>query len=161
MSVTETHEQRETLSVDVMLPGHEPRVTTSLFARTRKLLEAREGGRCMVCQRTAAEAGAPLESHHHPIERSLANLIDWPRFAAACKAGAWGPHAAAFDWSAFDPADPYTFVDDQTVNGLLLCAQHHRGKDAGIHALPYPLWLAQAYGRDGYRFTPDEVLHHE
>lgn len=161
MSVTDIHEEKETLAVDVLLPGHEPRVTTSLFTRTKKALEARDGARCAVCQRTAAEARGPLESHHHPIERSLANLIDWPRFQADCVAGKWGPHAASFDWSAFSPADPYSFVDDQTVNGLLLCAAHHRGKDSGIHALPYPLFLAQAYGRDGYQFTPQEVLHHE
>ena len=161
MSVLDTHEEKETLTVDVMLPGHEPRVTTPLFVKTKALLVKREGGRCAVCQRTAEEAGAPLESHHHPIERSLANLIDWSRFKADCLAGKWGPFARGFDWAGFDPADPYTFVDDQTVNGLLLCAAHHRGKDEGIHAMPYPLFLGQIYGKDGYQFTPAEVLHHE
>ena len=163
MSVTEVHEEKETLAVDVLLPGHEARVTTSLFKRTKKLLEAREGGRCAVCQRTAAEAG-PLESHHHPVERSLANLIDWPRLAVDCKDGRWGDGARLFDWDSFlsaSPFDPMTFVDDQTVNGMLLCADHHRGKDEGIHYMPYPLFLAQMYGIDGYKFTPTEVLHHD
>lgn len=164
MPVTDTHEEKETLTVDVLLPGHEARTTTALFTRTRKQLEEREGGRCAVCQRTHEEAGAPLESHHHPVERSLANMIDWERFAVDAKAGKWGPHAQAFDWDAFlsaQPFDPLTFVDDQTVNGLLLCADHHRGKDEGIHYMPYPLFLAQMYGKDGYQFTPAEVLHHE
>lgn len=160
MAVTHTHEEKETLAVDVLLPGHEPRATTALFERTKKLLISREGGRCYVCGATAQESGQPLEAHHHPIERSLANMIDWAAVQAAARAGALGPHAAAFDWAAFDPADPYTFVDDMTVNGLLLCRQHHTGKDAGIHALPFPLWLAQKFGREGYQFTPGEVIHH-
>ncbi|AOY99908.1 hypothetical protein BKK81_12130 [Cupriavidus sp. USMAHM13] len=160
MAVTDTHEEKETLAVDVLLPGHEPRATTALFERTKKLLIAREGGRCYVCGATAQESGQPLEAHHHPIERSLANMIDWAAVQAAARAGALGTHAAAFDWAAFDPADPHTFVDDMTVNGLLLCRQHHTGKDAGIHALPFPLWLAQKFGREGYQFTPGEVIHH-
>lgn len=66
------------------------------------------------------------------------------------KAGALGPHAAAFNCDAFDPADPYTFVDDMTVNGLLLGKAHHTGKDVGIHDMPFPLWIAQKYAREGY-----------
>ncbi|UNJ99715.1 hypothetical protein [Ralstonia sp. RRA.1] len=58
------------------------------------------------------------------------------------------------------PADPYLFVDDMTVNGLLLCKQHHTGKDAGIHDMPFPLWIAQRYAIEGYQFTPNEVIHH-
>ncbi|MFX8262654.1 hypothetical protein ABTL46_22620, partial [Acinetobacter baumannii] len=81
------------------------------------------------------ESGHPLEAHHHPIERSLANLINWERVAAQAKAGECGARAAAFDWDGFFkgakavaapavegraaaqylvPADPYLFVDDMT-----------------------------------------------
>lgn len=158
--VTQTHEEKESLAVDVLLPGHEPRVTTALFIHSKKQLMEREGGRCFVCGRNADQAGSPIESHHHPIERSLANMIDWQRFRKDCEAGMWGPHAQAFDWSSFSESDPYTFVDDQTVNGLLLCADHHRGKDEGIHMLPYPLFIAQKYGKDGYQFSAIEVIHH-
>lgn len=161
MSVEEIHEQKETCVVDVFLPGHEPRTTTALFSRSKKLLVAREGGRCAVCGRTDAESGHPLESHHHPIERSLANMIDWPRFQKDCEAGLWGKYAEAFDWSTFSAGDPYSFVDDQTVNGLLLCADHHRGKDEGIHWMPFPYFVAQRYGKEGYRFSPTEVIHHD
>lgn len=160
MSVNEIHEEKETLVVDVSIPGHEERTTTALFVRTKKLLMEREGGRCFVSGMTEAEVG-PLEAHHHPIERSMANMIDWDRFAADCKAGIWGPHARAFDWSRFDPADPYTFVDDMTVNGVLLAKRFHTAKDAGIHNLPFPLWIAQKYGKEGYEFSPTEVIHHE
>lgn len=159
--VTQTHEEQETLAVDVLLPGHAPRTTTALFVHSKILLLEREGARCFVCGATAASSGHPLEAHHHPIERSLANMIDWKRFASDCKRGEWGKYAQAFAWDAFDPDDPYSFVDDMTVNGLVLCKAHHTAKNEGIHDLPFPLWIAQKYGLEGYRFTSTEIIHHE
>ncbi|WP_087688026.1 hypothetical protein [Pandoraea sp. PE-S2R-1] len=162
-AVTDTHEERETLTVDVLLPGHEQRTTTPLFTRTRLALIEREGGRCFVCGGAEQDVGHPLEAHHHPIERSTANLIDWPRFTEDCRSGVWGERASAFDWDGFlaaQPLDPYRFVDDMTVNGMLLCKDHHIGKGEGIHAMPFPLWVAQKYAVDGYKFTPDEIIHH-
>jgi len=160
MSVTETHEVKETLVVEVNVPGHDARVATSLFKRTKKLLIERDGERCYVCNRTPEQSGHPLESHHHPIERSMANMIDWTLFMKDAKAGKSGPHAQAFDWDKFDPNDPMTFVDDQTVNGILLCKDHHTGMNQGIHDMPYPLWIAQKYGKEGYVFSDHEVIHH-
>lgn len=162
--VTAIHEERDTFSVDVFIPGHDPRVSTPLFLKSRLALIAREGGRCFVSGMTAEQSGHPLEAHHHPIERSFANMIDWERFAADCKLGVWGPHAQAFDWPAFlnaSPFDPYKFVDDMTVNGLLLAKQFHTIGDEGIHNLPYPVWLAQKYGKEGYKFSEVEIIHHE
>lgn len=151
--VTQTHEEKETLAVDVLVPGHEARTTTPLFTHSRDELISK-GGKCFICGCTAAEVG-PLEAHHHPIERCLAEMIDWGPDAQIRK------DFPAFDWASFDPANPYTFVDDMRVNGLLLCKAHHIGKDEGIHALPFPLWIAQKYGREGYQFSAVEVLHHE
>jgi hypothetical protein len=155
MDVTKNHEQKETLAVDVIVPGHEPRTETPLFERTRKVLIESSGGRCWVCGGTHESSGHPLEAHHYPIERSMAEAIDF------------GPQSQLrrdfpqFDWDAFDAnPDPYLFVDDMTVNGLLLCKAHHTGADEGIHAMPHPLWVAQRYAREGYRFTPTEVIHH-
>jgi hypothetical protein len=156
--VTQIHEEKETLTVDVNIPGHEPRKTTALFERTRKQLIAREGGRCFICNSTAEQSGHPLEAHHHPIERSLAELIDWDRFRQDAQAGFWGARIQAFDWASF--SDWTQFVDDMTVNGMLLCKAHHIGKDEGLHTLPFPLWVAQKYAKEGYQFTPTEVIHH-
>lgn len=153
--VTEVHEEKETLAVDVNLPGHEARTTTALFTRTRKQLIEREAGRCFVCQRTAEEVGHPLEAHHHPVERSFAEMVDWSEGSLIRR------DFPNFDWANFDPADPYKFVDDMTVNGLLICKDHHIGKDEGIHAMPFPIWLAQRYGREGYQFSSVEIIHHE
>lgn len=44
MAVTDTHEEKETLAVDVLLPGHEARVTTPLFLHSKKSAD-RAGGR--------------------------------------------------------------------------------------------------------------------
>ena len=49
MSVTETHEEKLTLAVDVLLPGHEARGSASaLFTRTKKALAERDGNRCWI-----------------------------------------------------------------------------------------------------------------
>lgn len=158
-----THEEKETLSVDVLVPGHAPRVTTELFRRTKQKLIAltsilqfklfREKGRCYICGRTAEEAGEPLEAHHFGVERSF---IDSPlRWDVIRK------DYPNFDWDSFDQTHPEGFVDDMLAQGVLLCKMHHTGKDTGIHTLPYPLWILQRYLPEGTKFTPDEVIHHD
>lgn len=154
MTVTETHEEINTFHIDVNLPGHDPRVTTSLFRKTRLELLERVGGRCWVCGGTAEETGHPIEAHHHPIERSFAEMIDWGPDSQVRKDF---PH---FDWENFDASNPYTFVDDMTVNGMPLCKAHHIGADEGIHTMPFPLVLAERYGKIGYTFSKVEILHH-
>ena len=158
--MTAAHEEKETLSVEVEIPEHADRgAATPLFIRTKKILMERVGGRCYVCNGTEAEVG-PLQAHHYPVERSLATAWDWSRFIADCQAGKWGVYCQAFHWAGLDPAkDPYQFVDDMSVNGLLLCQKHHIGKDEGIHMLPHPLWIWQKYAPEGYRMSDVEVVH--
>ena len=158
--MTAAHEEKETLSVEVEIPEHADRgAATPLFIRTKKILVERVGGRCFVCNGNEAEVG-PLQAHHYPVERSLATAWDWPRFIADCKAGKWGVYCQAFHWEGFNPTqDPYQFVDDMSVNGLLLCAKHHIGKDEGIHMLPHPLWIFQKYAAEGYKFSSLEIVH--
>lgn len=196
MEVTEVHEEKLTLAVDVNIPGHAARGSaTPLFEHSRQALIEREGGKCWVTGLTAAQLGEPLEAHHFPIERCFAEGIDWQRFARDCRRGDWGPHAAAFDWDRFFlgakvrkieapeqvipashygpsftiparvvryliPVDPYLFVDDMRVNGRLMGKRYHTAKDQGVHTLPEPIWLAQKYMVEGYRFSAVEVIHH-
>ncbi|MHB8914723.1 MAG: hypothetical protein ACYC4K_02800, partial [Thiobacillus sp.] len=63
MSVTDIHEEKNTLSVDVNIPGHDPRTATPLFIKSRKHLIEREQGRCYICGCTEAETGHPMEAH--------------------------------------------------------------------------------------------------
>jgi hypothetical protein len=155
MSINETHEEKNTFTVDVNLPGHDPRVTSPLFRKSRLHLIAAQAGKCWICGCTEKETGHPPEAHHWPIERSFAEMIDWSEESQIRKDF---PH---FGWGSFDETNPYTFVDDMNVNGRLLCKAHHIGKDEGVHCLPEPVWLAQRYAKEGYQFSSVEIIHHE
>jgi hypothetical protein len=151
--ITVEHDEKETLTVDVIVPEHDERVTTPLFEHTRKKLIDQEDGRCFVCGRTAEESGHPLEAHHNGIERSYAEGdIDWDIVKN---------DFPNFDWTSFDPSNPYTFVDDMLAQGKLLCKEHHTGKDTGIHYLPYPLFIMQRYLKIGCKFNLSETIEHE
>lgn len=155
MSADTVHAEKETLSVEVNIPAHAERTATALFIKSRKHLLEREGGRCFICNQTEAETGHPIEAHHYPIERSLAEMINWSEGAQIRK------DFPSFAWGSFDEKDPYFFVDDMNVNGLLLCKGHHIGKDEGIHDMPHPLWIAQRYGKEGYQFSGVEIIHRD
>lgn len=80
-----------------------------------------------------------------PAEQSLLNLI-----ILITK-------ARKFDWDAFDPLKPETFVDSM-ANMLPIDAKFHRSATHGIHHRTAPTWTFQAFPRkDGFVFTPDEV----
>ena len=182
-NVTDVHVEEETLSIKVNLPGHGPRKETSLYTRTHKL-RVDVDTTCWICGRIAKDTGHPLETHHHPVERSLAEMTDFRLVQADCEAGMYGDAAKSFDWADFwvgavevhdtityadgvteefiflKPVDPYKFVDNMLVNGRVLCKEHHIGKDEGIHYLPYPLHVGQRYARKGYKFSNVEIIHH-
>jgi hypothetical protein len=158
---TAAHTEKETLAVAVNIPEHDPRVTTALFAHTRKLAIAECGGRCWICERTEAETGEPVQLHHFPVERSFGDMVDWDLFKRQALAGDYGPRVQSFDWASFDPTRWFTFVDNMMHNGLPLCPQHHIGADEGIHLLPHPIWLAQRFAKEGYDFSTVEVIHHD
>lgn len=161
MSTNDMHEEKETLSVDINIPGHDPRVTTPLFSETRLKLLERDGEHCWVCGENHKSSGLPLEAHHYPIERCFTTGVDWAMFAEQAKAGKWGPNAQSFDWASFDPANPHDFVDNMLHNGRLLCKKHHTAAGNGVHTLPMPIFDAQAYLKEGYTFSAAEVIHHE
>ncbi len=119
------------------------------------------------------------------VSRVIYHKINLTDLVMRAKAGLWGPHAAAFDWTAFFvgattapfdyvdedsghaistsfliPKDPYLFVDNMLVNGMLLCKDHHVENSEGIHAMPHPLWIAQKYAVTGYQFSKSGQIHH-
>ena len=151
--MTAAHIEKETLTVAIDIPEHRDRVATALFIKTRKRLLERDKV-CWICGCPESEIGS-LEAHHYPIERSFAEMIDWSEGSQIRK------DFPNFAWGSFDASNPYTFVDDMNVNGRLLCKAHHIGKDEGVHALPEPIWLAQRYGQEGYKFSDVEIIHHE
>ncbi len=149
------HETKRTLVEEVIVPDHPPRKASHEFLTNRVLLITRMGLGCWICGSFGSKA-APLEVHH---------LHEWSL------------------WDALDPAkvlqtlhcfDPYGFTmkaglapiesPDDVRNLLVLCSScelegqaiaggHHRGVDAGIHALTWPIWLAQRAARAGVSLT--------
>ena len=159
--VTQNHEEKETLIIDVMLPGHDERVTTALFTKTREELLERDGGVCFACGYPESVVG-PLEAHHAFIERCLANAVDWKHFCETmARFKKLVDHANDFCVANPELPDIMTFVDDMTANGMLLCKPHHTGKDEGIHAMPLPLWWLFSTGKDGFQFTSAVAIKHE
>lgn len=162
MSVNDVHDLKDTLTVEVETPGHEARgAASALFKSSKKAIFTNAPvlsihpapGRCFICNATEEELGAPLEAHHFGIEWSFSNAsINWELIKQ---------DFPSFNWKDFDESNPMTFVDDMTAQGLLLCKEHHTGRDAGIHNLPFTLWYAQRYLKDGYKFSDLEVIHHE
>lgn len=148
-----THEQKETLVIDVNIPDHAPRSTTTLFLKTRKQLIDKVDGRCWICGRNEEQSGDPMEAHHWNIEWAFANAVDWelvkkdfPDFP---------------NWDELFSTQNYSlFVDNMMWNGKLLCKEHHVGLNAGIHYTPYPNWVIQRYLKEGYQYSQSEVIHH-
>lgn len=159
------HEQRETLTIDIFIPNHEIRKESPVFNHTRDIL-LKATPTCFICGRTGEQAGQPLEAHHSYIEWSYANAVDWAIVKDLCNKGEWGftqrqrDEAKNFDWSKFEEANPYSFVDNMLVNGLILCKDHHTGKDEGIHMMDHPRWISQRFLKQGFDFSPTEVINH-
>ena len=179
MSVEKTHEQKESIAVDVFEPGHEARTVTATFRSTKRELEKELGTpRCFICNATASESGEPLEAHHVVIERCYTVGVDWHKVKADFSSiepevvtvlaksehqlMKWIARIASFDWASFNPRnedEAYAFVDSMLANGLMLCKKHHTGKDEGIHWLPFPIFIFQRYAKEGYKFSPTEIIH--
>ena len=168
-AVTQIHDEKETLLVDVNLPGHDERITTPLFTRTRSEMLEKIGHRCEISGCTEDEAG-PVEFHHFFVERCLATAVDPERLYC------WivklkERSEAALAWfdsqlkagDSFEQiwADPYAFTDDMTVNGMGICKRLHTGKGEGIHYLPFPLWQLWVTGNQSFVFVGQDAVKDE
>ncbi|WP_419687295.1 hypothetical protein ACN22W_08510 [Burkholderia theae] len=161
-------------------PDHPPRTESATFRHTKKEGHA-AGLRCAI-------SGQPAPEYHHLFcEWADSDAIDWmvvrgvalgevkelPVLDPAtdkptkelypveesflwlvCKL----VELRGFDWHAFDPAKPETFVDAMT-NMLPLSAKFHRSPTHGIHHRSFPTFVFQAFPRKaGFVFTPDELV---
>lgn len=178
-----SHKDDRTLSEDIYYPDHPPRTESPTFRATKKAGHEQQIP-CVISGQTEG-----VEYHHVFSEWAFSKGIDWSivkgigtgeitqlpvldldtdqptdkTFLAKdsllwiiCKLA----EVRGFDWHAFDPAHPETFVDSME-NMLVLHAKFHRHKDHGIHMMSLPVWLFQAMPRvPGFVFTPDEVLDH-
>jgi hypothetical protein len=143
--VHETHEASATIE---MSPPHSPRVETAAFRKSRKfLLEVKRQG-CAICGVTIDTLSDPaknifgaktLEAHHTPIEFSTQDACD--------------PMKVHLDYPEVIDRETLAAFVDSPRNLVILCDQHHRSVDRGIHHVLVPDFWVQKYLLDGYQLT--------
>jgi hypothetical protein len=164
-------------------PDHVARAASSTFRRT-EAAGKKAGLRCAV-------SGQPNPEFHHVwVEWADADAIDWSAVKAIAlgqitevpvldlltdqptgetfaveQSAVWKicalTAALGFDWAAFDPDKPETFVDSPQ-NMLPLHMKFHRSPTHGIHHRSFPTFVFQGYPRKtGFVFTPDEIVDKE
>jgi len=134
------HEFNETISIDVYYPDHQQRTESDLFARTKHKLINVQNVPCFICGTYDLR-----EVHHYHIEWAFANAVDWNKMKSI---------HPLFDWSTYKT--PEDFVDSE-YNMMILCQNHHRHKDTGIHMLPYPIWIVQKTLLANFDLLPPSV----
>jgi hypothetical protein len=145
-ALAHVHETVESVASVEMTPPHEPRTETPAYARAHQFLVHEKKAPCHICGvsiDTLGEAAknpygaTALETHHYPIERSLANACD--------------PVKVHRDFpQVYDQATLAAFVDSP-ANLLVLCDQCHRSPGHGIHHLLPQDFIVQKYLYTGYR----------
>lgn len=182
------HEFRASIQEDVYYPAHPPRVETPTFRHTKREGKA-AGDVCAIsgtsdsieyhhffCEDALMDAvdwvtvrgigtgeitdvqawdpytGAKLtNSDGSPRMVKVEHLLVWMVCTLARLRG--------FDWHAFDPAKPETFVDS-AQNMLVLHMLFHRAPGHGIHHATFPVFIFQAFPRvPGFVFMPDELAN--
>jgi len=177
---TNEHELRATLSEDVFYPDHEMRAESAVFRATKAA-----GHKAQIpCAISGQTDG--VEYHHLACEWAFQTGVDWSTVKGVATGAVTRlpvidletdlptnrtfdakhsllamictlARSRGFDWDAFDPAHPETFIDS-LENMLVLHAKFHRHKDHGIHALSFPVWIFQAFPRvSGFVFSADEL----
>jgi hypothetical protein len=181
-AIAHEHEHRDQLSEDVFYPDHPPRTESATFRHTKASGHAAK----LPCAVSGHTEGT--EYHHIFCEWAYSGAVDWVTVKGVATGtitqlpvldldtdqptGATYPakdsllwivcklaELRGFDWHAFDPTKPETFVDSM-ANMLVLHAKFHRHKNHGMHALTFPVWIFQAMPRvPGFVFAADELQH--
>ncbi len=151
------HLDKRTLVEEVLVADHPPRKASAEFERNRAVLLLKDprSAVCWVCGNAGSKA-APLEVHH---------LHEW---------SLWPSLDPVMVLSTLHCFDPYGYTEKQGAqpidspddirNLLVLCSScelegrtvaggHHRGVDVGVHAITWPIWLAQRAVKAGASLT--------
>jgi len=127
------HVTHEAVTVEELTPPHEPREDTPAYRRAHKHLIEELDTPCWLCGSKESR-----ESHHFPVERSLAGAVDIERLAV--------DHPEVREYP-----DLMDWVDSEH-NLLVLCADCHRGPGGIHHALAQDVFIRR-YARRGYVFA--------
>lgn len=141
IEIKNEHNFHENLQVDIYYPDHTERATSNLFARTKHQLIDVQDLPCYICG-----SKVDREVHHYHIEWAFSDAADWNQMKLI---------HPDFDWTTFKTAEDFV---DSPYNMMILCQLHHRGKNAGIHYLPYPIWIAQLILRKDFIFTTKQSV---
>jgi len=133
-TATDRHEVKESFTVDVWYPDHDPRTTSNTFNHTKRHLIDDEDTPCWICG-----SKENREVHHFIVEWAYADAIDWDKVKK---------DHPTFDWAGFKTAEDFV---DSIYNMRVLCQLHHRGLNHGIHTIPYPIWQVQKYVKDDFK----------
>jgi len=174
------HEYAHALKEDVYYPEHPPRTESATFRETKR------SGHAAKLPCAVSGVTDEVEYHHVFIEEAFMNAVDWRMvkevatgqrkylpvidIATDKPTAAFWPveqsllwvviqltKARGFDWDAFDPTKPETFVDSM-ANMLVLHKKFHRGPQHGVHAESMPVWNFQLWPRvPGFIYSPDEL----
>ncbi|WP_175969609.1 hypothetical protein [Burkholderia sp. BCC0322] len=180
MEIAQEHEHRDTITEDVFYPAHPPRSESPTFRATKRAGHAAK----LPCAISGQAIGT--EYHHVFCEWAFTSAVDWLTVKGvatgeitrlpvldletdqptgetfdARQSLLWIvvtlASARGFDWQAFDPAKPETFIDGM-ANMLVLHSKFHRAKGHGIHAETLPVWIFQAFPRvPGFVYSADEL----
>lgn len=144
------HLVRHVIHEAVMYPAHGPREETPEYAATHHQMVVVEDRPCFICGVRNSTLSSPaenpcgasaMETHHVYVEWALINAVDVEKLNAY-----FGKQLDAAGWAAeLEHGEAYL---------LVLCDIHHRHKEAGIHELTYPIWIAQKFVRDDYALFP-------
>lgn len=144
-AIAHVHETLEPIASVELSPPHPPREETPEYAAAHKFIVYEKKAPCEVCGVTIDTLDDPksnlfgakaLETHHFPIERSLADACD--------------PVKVHRDFpTVYDRTTLMAFVDSP-ANLKCLCDIHHRSLEHGIHHLLPADFAVQKYLLDGY-----------
>lgn len=148
---TPAHEQDDTIREAVEYPEHVQRSASAEFERNRRLLLKQLDLPCWICgSRDSREV-------HHLHEWALWPCLDPDKVLDTLHV--FDPYGFTHKMGEQPVASP-----DDVRNCLVLCGHcelagvpvpggHHRGVDAGIHRLTFPIWVAQRAAKPGVSIT--------
>lgn len=172
------HAHLDSITESVFYPDHDGRTESPTFQHTKHAGKKR-GDRCAITGQPV-----DVEYHHGFLEWAFQHAVDWHTVKGIALGTVkelpvrdpytWEPTGAmapvegfliylivlffkwrGFDFEAFDPEQPETFVD--SPQAMIVLHKHlHREKNHGAHALTGPIFLLQAFPFvDGFVFSPD------
>jgi hypothetical protein len=148
-----SHTLHESEKYTVTYPDHPPRTDTPLYRKTHKELCLKRDLPCFTCGKTRAEnPGLETETHHFYCEKAMENAIDWKKFGKLAQT-LYNPQTglhlgSAYNWEEV-AKNPDLFVDSEG-NMIVLCPEHHRSSNKGIHHTPFPEWFVQCCILEGF-----------